>query len=88
MTFLNTRCWNCGAEHDAIKNVHNDELIVPSDGDLSFCMECGELSIFDVQFPDRIRKPSPKENDEIAADNDIARLKLAWVATKKGRIKP
>jgi hypothetical protein len=63
------------------------ESVHPVNGDLSFCMECGELAIFDDEFPDGVRKPTPTENSQFNADPVVIKIRLAWLVTIKGRRK-
>jgi hypothetical protein len=79
-----TRCWSCGHENDTVSSVVQDkEMDKPENGNISFCIYCGEFSIFDDTYPDNLRKPSPTENWEIKTDKELERLKVSWyLATK------
>lgn len=79
-----TRCWSCGAENEL--TTHPWEEMVPKNGDISFCFQCGEFAIFDDTLVDGARKPSPSENDEIRSDLTNFILWKAWTrAKRKGR---
>ena len=78
-----TRCWSCGHENDTVSSVVEDKQERPENGNFSFCIYCGEFSIFDDTYPDNLRKPNPQENWEIAHDKELERLKISWyLATK------
>src|SRR6187399_588617 len=78
-----TRCWSCGHENDTVSSVVEDKQERPENGNFSFCIYCGEFSIFDDTYPDNLRKPNPQENWEIAHDKELERLRISWyLATK------
>jgi hypothetical protein len=79
---LDTRCWSCGEQH-RVSNLTNQGP-TPEDGDVSFCIECGQFAIFDHEFPDGVRKPTPNENFQLKTDSEMIRLKWAWIVTKRG----
>jgi len=77
VAIIHTRCWNCGREHNACGSPDEPDR-VPENGDVHFCIECGELAIFDSTMPDGIRKPSPSERDEMVKQENIIRMRLVW----------
>ena len=63
-----SRCWHCGYECDSVMFLQDANTVVqPRDGDLALCGECSAPGIFDSTMPDGVRKPSPREMDEIEA---------------------
>jgi len=73
-----TRCWGCGHENDTVSSVVEDKQERPENGNISFCIYCGEFSIFDDTYPDGMRKPNPQENWEIKTDKELERLWTSW----------
>ena len=75
------RCWNCGFENNRIRNATDNDDLEPKNGNLSFCYQCGTFAIFDDTFEDGVRKPSPREQDEIDTDEQTLKMLLAWKLT-------
>jgi len=73
-----TRCWSCGHESDTVSALVQDEQERPENGNLSFCIYCGDFAIFDDTYPDGARKPTPNENFEISHDKELERLWTSW----------
>lgn len=73
------RCPYCGWEYDAAKSVTEEEVL-PSEGDYSLCIRCGEIGIFEEGI---IRKPSRREAKEMFKDKEIAIAKRAWANVQK-----
>ncbi len=73
-----TRCWSCGKESDTVSSVIEDGQARPVNGNLSFCIYCGDFAIFDDTYPDNVRKPTPSENYEISMDRELERLWTSW----------
>lgn len=79
------RCPSCGVMHDRVATV-GPEATLPSAGDLSFCIKCGEWSIF---LPDlSLRAPTDDEHIEIGHDPDCIRLRKAWGLVPQPGIDP
>jgi hypothetical protein len=56
----------------------------PKPGDLSFCMECGNVSIFDT-VPGGARKPVGKEQREIDTHPELQGVLQSWRMHRRGR---
>lgn len=74
---ITTRCWNCGKENDYCAAAEFPDR-VPENGDVSFCVYCGALALFDDTNPDAVRKPSPSERDEMMQKEHILRMIWYW----------
>ena len=83
-----TICPSCGAKHEAITNVEARDVL-PDNGDVSICFRCGEICIFDDKAYGGMRKPTKKEQREIARDKEsdrsAGRLEDRKAAMKRGR---
>lgn len=63
---LIAQCWSCGTRGSLMRRPENAvQAIAPKDDDLIVCGECEEISIVDRSMPDGVRKPSPRESDDI-----------------------
>lgn len=68
-------CPYCDHHHELVSAVveRGDGDVLPaeephhSDGDLSFCMGCGEISVFESSYWGHLRFPTKDEYEEIAA---------------------
>lgn len=65
-------CPTCGAKNNAATCVSNDESIGPSKGDVTLCVVCGELLVFDENVNPVL--PSPQELKNIFSDPDVAAM--------------
>jgi hypothetical protein len=67
-------CPHCGKrldQHDDLKGSY------PKHGDVSLCIECGRLSIFDAHEK-CLRMPSTPELREFEQDPEVQRYQAAW----------
>lgn len=55
----------------------------PRDGDVSFCIRCGEVGVFDRTVDIGARKPNEEEQAIFDSDPSIDELKTAWHAVKR-----
>jgi len=78
---LATHCWNCGYECNH-HSAPGDDHAPPSDGDISVCINCGKLAIFDASMPDKVRRPSPSESIELHQDPEVHQMLIAWYRAK------
>jgi hypothetical protein len=67
-------CLTCGYVTDAVTSV-SDEGARPKEGDVSFCLACGALAIFDDDL--RFRAATAEEAALLAKDSVIRKLRLA-----------
>lgn len=74
-----SRCWSCGDEHDRMQGL---ESKTPKDGDLTFCVNCGEFAIIDSSFVEGKRKPTPAENFMLKNNELVQELKFMWFLRK------
>jgi len=72
-----TRCWNCGSTSNRCSEVIDNDA-TPHDGDVSICFQCGKLALFDHSLEDRVRKPTPKEMDELCSSEEVMAMLMAW----------
>jgi hypothetical protein len=76
-TDITTRCWNCGSTSNRCAEVIDKEA-TPHDGDVSLCFDCGQLALIDFSLEDKVRKPTPKEMDELHNNEEVLAMVLAW----------
>jgi hypothetical protein len=64
-----------------------DNVSVPGEGDISMCLRCGSLSVFNADRT--LRKPTQEENERYARDPRItqAQMTRAYVVADKSRRK-
>jgi hypothetical protein len=67
-------CLNCGKINDRLGGAI-DEHSVPVPGDVTMCIECGHLAIY--ENPGRLREPTADELLEIMQDPEIQAVQLA-----------
>lgn len=77
-----TKCPYCGY----IANAHEtlDEQNDPNEGDISFCIKCGEVSIYDGSSPKRLIKVDV-ETLPWRTQSEIKKIEMAWLHTKRQR---
>ncbi|CAK1277870.1 Uncharacterised protein [Burkholderia pseudomallei] len=74
---MNLTCPHCGAPHDR----HSDPTRpnkAPINGDWSICIDCGEVSVFDLHEHCTLRAPTTDEANDIASDPGVLAYRLAW----------
>ena len=74
-----TQCPFCGKKNDLAGNI-GGETLAPMDGDASFCIDCGLVSVFDHSAPDGCRPPTDEEAYHFGQDEGIRRLRAIWEA--------
>jgi hypothetical protein len=67
------KCSACGYKMDRSTAAFGEAQ--PNEGDLSMCLNCGHVSIFDKQL--RLRQPTPGEKAIIDADPRLIHAQLA-----------
>jgi hypothetical protein len=80
--WLDNTCPHCGYRTTKA-SLECGPVSSPTPGAVSLCLRCGEWSIFDQQL--KLRKPTDDEFMEIAEDEDLRRLRMAWVALDQER---
>jgi len=70
-------CSRCGMKLDGATNVSGQGA--PDDGDYSFCIYCGNWSIFEGGM---LRPPTSGEAMAIAADPKLLSVEYAWRALR------
>jgi ribosomal protein S27AE len=74
---LDNICPHCGYSTDAVDSVKGT-LNIPKDNDWSFCIKCGNWSVF---APRGLRFPTDAETIEILNNPECAQMEQAWVET-------
>lgn len=69
-------CPYCGYVTDGIANMTDDHM--PTDGDVSICMECGIIAVVSSTAPTGLRRPTTAERSTFLRDPDIQKLLWAW----------
>ncbi|CAK0403929.1 Uncharacterised protein [Burkholderia pseudomallei] len=80
---LNLTCPHCGAHNDLHSAVTQagKPPVPPADGDISICISCGELAIFDMH--ERcLRLPTIDEANDLESNPDLLLCRAAWRAMK------
>lgn len=73
----NRKCPNCGyafQEHSNLK----DENLKPKEGDISFCMKCGQVS----RFGENEMIPMKLDDLDRVSLMQILKIRKAWLQTK------
>lgn len=83
---LITTCWHCGTANECVTNsdIEADQQ-APVNGDATFCFQCGVFAIFDDTLSDKVRKPSPAENDVIKRTPELQQVYQAWKLVKNAQ---
>jgi len=68
-------CPICLAHHQAAANTQGEDM--PTDGDVSLCVVCGGISVYDFSLPGTLRFPTDEELEVIMTDPDIQRVQWA-----------
>jgi hypothetical protein len=76
-TIIITRCWSCGSTSNRCAGIVDDDAM-PHDGDVSMCFDCGKLALIDFSLEDKVRKPTPKEMDELHSNEEVMAMLMAW----------
>ena len=74
---LHLVCPYCLVEGEKVSHVTPDAVDVPHEGALSFCMACGEFSIF-MTPPAGLRKRQPWETGHIDQDPECVEILRQW----------
>lgn len=72
-------CPYCQAECDRVRQAFGNEA--PEPGDVSICLKCGVPCIFDDKL--RLRRPTPEEQKEVYANEEVQAALEAWHAYAK-----
>jgi hypothetical protein len=67
-------CPICRAVHEASANLTGPEA--PEDGDVSMCIMCGGISVYDASKPEGLRFPTDGELEMFSKDERI--LSMQW----------
>lgn len=70
-------CPFCKAKLDRVSELGGESVNV-SDGDVSICVKCGSLSMFDSSAIGGLRKPNVAEYAEISKDEKITLALQSW----------
>jgi hypothetical protein len=65
------RCRRCGQNNNAATNTTNEE-VTPDEGDVSVCINCGEISMFTAEG--KLREPTPEEFTLLAKSKEVLSL--------------
>ena len=79
---MNTICPFCGLHHDAVSGVGAD-AVFPGDGDVTLCIECGEVCVFDGDADGGLRKPTKLERRDFRGNPTLTKLIDAWKCVKR-----
>jgi hypothetical protein len=60
----------------------DDGLKHPRDGDLSMCINCGQLSVFVARAKGGLRKPSKFETNEFITDPTVIKMVGLWAMNR------
>jgi len=68
-------CPQCLAHHDATSNTSDEGM--PHDGDVTVCIVCTGVSVYDFSLPGKLRFPTDEELAVIADDERIQAIRWA-----------
>ena len=74
-----TRCPGCLYGCDSASGVTTSAE--PADGDVSVCLNCGAVSLFDRSADTGLRSPTPAELVDLMADDDV-RQAAGYIRTR------
>jgi hypothetical protein len=80
---LDLTCPHCGKLNDMHDNL-TDPAATPAHDDVSLCIGCGRLSLFDLEA-NRLRVPTPRELASLISDDEVRRAMRAWLAMDEAR---
>lgn len=73
-------CPFCGSHLDRVGHIVGDNL-QPDNGDVTLCIRCGEVGVFDDTVLGGVREPTSRERRNIRRDPDVAKVREAWLAS-------
>jgi hypothetical protein len=79
-----TICPHCSYKHDSV-SLMDEKFAMPNDGDVTICIECGHLSIFELLAKGGLREPTLKEYKVLMKDRRVVDMMAAWIATNQMR---
>ena len=68
-------CLGCGAQNDAATETFGEEASPPEGGDVTVCIYCGHISVFNADLT--LRNPTDEEIHIIAGDERILKIQKA-----------
>lgn len=71
-------CPHCGKEHDCRSPIDEVEM-EPEDGDISFCIDCGNFGAFKGT---KLVKPNKEQQEFVEADPDCVKMVKVWQQLK------
>lgn len=71
-----TTCPHCGYHHDCATGLFGAD--VPDDDDVSICIRCGQLCIFQRNASGGMRKPTKQEKRELLRDHKVTLALASW----------
>lgn len=81
-----TTCPFCGYRHDSVSVMNEKKFAMPKDGDVTICIECGHLSIFDLDNDGGLRKPTRKELGKLVRDARVRNMLEAWFMMRRKQL--
>jgi hypothetical protein len=79
---FDTTCPFCGQHHEAVSRARSS-TDYPDDGDVTMCLACGEICIFDSDVAGGLRKPTKREQRIFDRDPRIREVREAWRIVKR-----
>jgi hypothetical protein len=73
------KCLACGYKHDAATEIIHDHGVKPRAGDISVCLNCGALAIFNADLT--LRLPTTEEKADLTFNKDVLEAQIARAAT-------
>jgi hypothetical protein len=77
-----TICPHCCQHHEAATHMGGADF-EPDDGDVTICLGCGRLCIFDSESYGGLRKPTKKEQRTIDRNERVREVVTAWKVVRR-----
>jgi len=74
MIIRENKCLKCDYLMDCSEPAFEEEDIMPTEGDMTMCLKCGEIMIFNKDLTVRI--PNKEERERIQSDPRIMQMQI------------
>ena len=78
---IQTSCPACGYRADRASRVGGTRYVPPNDGDVSICINCGAVSLFEDAAPGGLITPGPSTLDQLMTNPAIV-LSVGYIRNR------